>query len=98
VLDEWAARHQRDSASAEAHEQRNEAARQVTICERSIRRLVDAYEAGALELDELKRRSDALKARLGRAREDVATADRTLRETVELRAVVTRIDDFAKRR
>ena len=59
--------------------------------------LVDAYEAGAIGLDELKTRSEAVRLRIERARRDVEQAERALRETTHLRAVVTRLEDFTAR-
>jgi len=42
-------------------------------------------------------RSEHIRARIERAQRDLADADRRLRETVHLRAIVAQLDDFAAR-
>jgi hypothetical protein len=59
--------------------------------------LVDAYEIGAIEIDDLKARSDAVRVRIERARRDLADAERRLCETTTMRAIITRLDAFAAR-
>ena len=49
-------------------EQRDEAARALAAQERGLKRLVDAYEIGAIEIDDLKTRSDKVRARIERLR------------------------------
>jgi len=62
-----------------------------------LKRLVDAYEVGAIDVEDLKVRSDAVRARIDRAQRELTDAEHRLRETVHLREVVTRLDDFAAR-
>ncbi len=83
--------------AAELKEQRDAGARALAAQERGLKRLVDAYEIGAIEIDDLKARSDAVRMRIERARCDLAEAERRLRETTTMRAIITRLDDFAAR-
>jgi site-specific DNA recombinase len=97
MLDEWSRRQKNDRVPTELRERRDEAMRDLAIHERSLKRLLDAYEVGAIELKDLKVRSEAVRARIEKAKRDVGDADRKLRETVHLRAVVTQLEDFATR-
>jgi site-specific DNA recombinase len=97
MLAEWSRRIDSDGASTQLRESRDDAARIVSVHERSLRRLVDAYEAGAIELPDLQTRSEGLRVRLERARRDLADTEQKLNETVHLRAVITQLDDFAAR-
>ena len=94
VLDEWLRRQQSGGMAAELTQQRDEAARVLAAHQRSLKRLVDAYEVGAIDVNELKVRSEAVRARIERAQRDVVDAEQRLRETVQLRAIVTHLDDF----
>ncbi len=96
LLEEWRWR-QQSGATSELKEQRDQAARAVAAQERSLKRLVDAYEIGAIDIEDLKARSDALRARLQRAQGELADAEHRLRGTVQLREIVARLDDFAAR-
>jgi site-specific DNA recombinase len=69
----------------------------VASYERSLKRLVDAYEAGALELEDLTARTERLKPQLQRAREALGQAEAKLTETITLHAVTSRLHDFAAR-
>jgi site-specific DNA recombinase len=95
MLDEWLRRQQSGGIAAELKEQRDEVARALAAHERGLKRLVDAYEIGAIEVDDLKTRSDAARARIERARHELTNAEWRLRETTTLRAVITRLDDFS---
>ncbi|HEY3961685.1 MAG TPA: recombinase family protein, partial [Gaiellaceae bacterium] len=97
VLDEWLRRQQSGGMAAELKEQRDQAARALAAQERGLQRLVDAYEIGAIEIEDLKTRSDTVRVRIERARRDLADAEQRLGETAALRAIVTRLDDFAAR-
>ena len=65
--------------------------------ERGLQRLVDAYEIGAVDLNELKTRSDAVRARIQRARREADDADQALQKSGQLSLVIARVDDFANR-
>jgi site-specific DNA recombinase len=96
LLDEWRSR-QDSGVAGELQEQRDQAARVVAAHERSLKRLVDAYEVGAIEVEDLKARSDAVRARLERVQHDLGDVEHRLRESMNLREVITRIEDFAAR-
>ena len=96
LLEEWR-RRQEGGATGELQDQRDQAARAVAAQERGLKRLVDAYEIGAIDIDDLKARSDALRARLQRAQRELDDAEHKLRGTVQLREIVARLDDFAAR-
>jgi hypothetical protein len=53
LVEEWTRRVSEDGICAELRQQRDEAARLLAMQERSLQRLVDAYEAGVLELYDL---------------------------------------------
>jgi site-specific DNA recombinase len=97
VLGEWSRRQSSDGATAELRARRDEAARNLASCEQNLKRLVDAYEAGAIELSDLKTRSDAVRARLQRAEREARETEHALNQTIEVRAIVTRLEDFAGR-
>jgi site-specific DNA recombinase len=97
MLDEWSRRQKSHGASAELVERRDEAARILATQERGLQRLVDAYEVGAIELRDLKTRSEVMRARIQGARQDLTDANERLRETVQLRAVITQLEDFSAR-
>jgi site-specific DNA recombinase len=95
VLQEWSRRTKTDSVHAELRARRDEAAAVLANHERSLKRLVDAYEAGALDLEELTERSKRLKMHLQQARQHLAAAEEKLAENITLKAVVDRLEDFA---
>jgi site-specific DNA recombinase len=97
VIKEWMRRVSTDRGQSERQAQRDDAAAVVSSYERSLKRLVDAYEAGALELEDLTARTERLKPQIQRAREDLRQAEAKLTETVTLRAVTSRLHDFAAR-
>jgi hypothetical protein len=97
MLEEWSRRQKSGGVTAELQQHRDDAARAVAAFERTMKRLVDAYEVGAIEVEDLKQRSDTVRARSERAQRELADAETRLRETVQLRAIVTQLDDFAAR-
>ena len=97
VLAEWSRRAKPGGVHSALNAKRDEAAREVAHYERSLQRLLDAYEAGALELTELTERSERLKTRRKQARQELEELDKRLSETVTLRAVIGRLDEFAER-
>ena len=64
VIQEWTRRSASDRGQDERRAQRDEAASVLASHERSHKRLLDAYEAGALELKELTERSERLRPRI----------------------------------
>lgn len=97
LVDEWTRRGSADGLNAQLREQRDNAIRTWKTQERALQRLVDAYEVGALTLDELQERSPRVRKRIERARTVVAEAESRFSEHVELTALVSRIEDFATR-
>jgi site-specific DNA recombinase len=97
VMQEWSRRAATTRACREHDAQRDDALRLVRSHERAIQRLVDAYEAGAIDLTELTIRSDRVRARIAQARIELATLEKVLAERRELQLVVARVEDFAQR-
>ena len=97
VIQEWTRRSKTDRAQSERRVQRDEAGAVLASHERSLKRVLDAYEAGVLDLNELTERSERLRTRIQRAREDLHQAEEKLTETVTLQAVAGRLKDFAAR-
>src|SRR6185437_147162 len=97
VIQEWTRRSASDRGRDERRAQRDEAAKVLASHERSHKRLLDAYEAGALDLKELTERIERLRPRIQRAREELNKAEQRLTEIVTLRAVSGRLEDFATR-
>jgi len=95
VLDEWTRRGASEGMLAQLHAQREEARRALREHEQTLKRLRDAYEAGALELDDLVARSERVRGRSRHAQQELKQAEATLSQTVELKAVVGRLRDFA---
>jgi len=97
VLDEWARRAETDSMQVERRAACEAATQVVTGLERSVTRLIDAYEAGALDLADLTTRRTRLQGRLVAARAAQKEAETQLAEVVTLRSVTGRLEDFAAR-
>ena len=97
VLQEWSRRASTDGVEAERRARRDEAAGVLAGHVRGLKRLLDAYEAGTIELEELTARSERIKARRQQARRDLEEAEQRLAETVTLQTVAGRLQDFAER-
>ena len=97
VMGEWMQRAAHDGVAAELRERRDHAERLLAAQEASVRRLVDAYEAGVLPLSELTVRSTRIRTRIEQARKDVGEAEARLTETIELRAIVGKLEAFGDR-
>lgn len=65
--------------------------------EASVQRLIDAYQAGALELDELKPRTAKLRDKVRSLDEQIHQAEQAIAGTLELTEVVTRLSEFKAR-
>jgi site-specific DNA recombinase len=96
VSDEWTRRGAEDGAVGEARSQRDEGQRLLQAQQQALRRLQDAYEAGALTLEELADRSGRVRARIRRAEEDFEQAQVVLSETAELKALAGKLSTFAE--
>ncbi len=97
VMQEWSRRADTQRARSDHDAQRDDALRAVRVHERTLRRLVDAYEAGAIDLAELTTRSDRVRTREARARGELAALEKALVERRELQLVVARVEDFTQR-
>ena len=96
VQHEWSRRGaQAGQSGFDAH--RTDLDRTIAAHERALQRLVDAYEAGILNMADIKSRSRAIKLRIERARAELQTIDRAARESTELTEVIARLEDFARR-
>ncbi len=96
VLEEWSRRSDEDSTVAALRDLRDEARRHLTGQQRILQRLVDAYEAGAIDLPDLKARSERVRTRIREAERQLDKAQASLDETVELREVVATLTHFAE--
>ena len=96
VLDEWSARASSDTTLGQLRRERDESERFLRTQEKTLSRLRDAYEAGALDLEDLVQRSERVRTRIQKAKDDLARAEQALSETVELTAVIGRLTDFAQ--
>ncbi len=95
VLAEWTRRNT-DVESSDQMEQAAEQARQTVQRHRhTLVRLQDAYEAQALDLAELKHRSERLRDKIRQAERDLAQTEQELHSRTELRAIAGRVEDFA---
>jgi site-specific DNA recombinase len=94
VLEEWTRRGSEDGTVAELSEQRDEAKKVLTSQERTLQRLRDAYEAGALELDDLIARTERVRTRIRNARDDLDVAERRLGQTIELTSIIVKLTHF----
>ena len=77
--------------------ERAQAERWVAHHQRSLKRLLDAYEAGAICLEELQPRAERLREQIRKAEQAVKQAEDRLSQNAVLSAVITRLQDFAER-
>ena len=96
VVEEWTRRSEKDGVLVEARQQYDEAQRFLSAQEQTLRRLQDAYEAGALTVEELTARTDRMRVRIAHAKEDLAEAKANLGRSIELRALAGQLTTFAE--
>lgn len=96
VLEEWSHRIAVDEDRAPLQVQRDEARGIVEHLEARVQRLLDAYENGAVSLDDLRARTASIEEQLQRARADLTAAETELASALSLRAIATRLEDFAE--
>jgi site-specific DNA recombinase len=96
VLQEWSRRLSVDDERAPLQAQHDEAKGSVERLEARVQRLLDAYEIGALSLEDFRTRSASIQERLRRARADLSAAETELAAVLNLRAIATRLEDFAE--
>lgn len=95
LLAEWTRRGTEDGSARELRTHRDEVKRLLAEQEKTLRRLLDAYEAGAMNVSELTSRTERIRTRIRTAQADLENAETDLTETVELAAIVGRLNDFA---
>ena len=96
LLQEWSRRDQSDGDLADLRTHRDEMARYLATQENRMQRLLDAYEAGVVELDELTQRVSRARARTEQAKRSLEQAEQELSSVFELRAVADRLDAFTE--
>lgn len=97
VMQEWMQRADSCLAQSNHDRQLEEARHAIRGHERTLQRLVDAYEAGVLDLAALTSRSERIRTRMTQAAKELATLEKVLIEKRELQLVVARVEDFAHR-
>jgi site-specific DNA recombinase len=97
MMREWTRRADTHRARNEHEAQRADALRVIRSHEHALKRLVDAYEAGAIDLAELTTRTTHVRARLGRARDDLAALEKVFAEKHAMQLVVASIAEFGQR-
>lgn len=95
VFEEWSRRSTEDGVNEDLRKQRDEIARLLTKQERSLDRLYDAYEAGVMELDDLKKRSQRVREQIELSKKELQNAEKRLKDTAELHTVIHRLEEFA---
>jgi site-specific DNA recombinase len=97
VMDEWSTRASSDTTLAHLRRERDDSEKYLRSQEKILGRLRDAYEAGALDLQDLVQRSERVRTRIVKAKEELIRADKALSETIELSEVVGRLSDFSEK-
>jgi site-specific DNA recombinase len=95
VIEEWSRRTASNSCTQIG--ERSELMASLKAHERALQRLLDAYEAGALDIQDLKSRSERVRGRLANARRELDSLDQTIDQTRELKLLVGRVEDFTRR-
>ena len=95
VLAEWTQRGDTDTESARWRAQQESAQGLLEGLQKRLQRLLDAYEVGALPLEELSQRSERLRARLVQAQRQSQEAQTALSKNIELTEVAGRLSGFA---
>jgi len=95
VFEEWSRRSTEDGVNVDLRKQRDDIARLLTKQERSLGRLYDAYEAGVMELDDLKMRSQRVRKQIEQSQKELQNAEKRVKDTAELHTVINRLEKFA---
>jgi site-specific DNA recombinase len=93
---EWQRRMEADGTLSDARSEHEQAQRWAATQERALKRLLDAYEAGALPLEELTPRAQRVREQLHHAQQLVKATEAKVTETTVLHAVVGRLHEFAQ--
>ena len=97
VIEEWSRRDKSEGMLTEMRQCRDEAFQTLTTEERRLQRLLDAYEAGAIDLSDLTERGQCVRTRIERARRNLKEAEADLSSVVEIRAVAEHLEAFHER-
>jgi site-specific DNA recombinase len=97
VMGEWSRRANSTAATDPRSSERTEMLRLIKAQERALQRLVDAYELGAIELAELKDRSERVRARIAQVRCELGALEKAITQRRELKLVIGRVEEFARR-
>jgi site-specific DNA recombinase len=97
LYEEWSRRCSADGENSDLRKQRDEIKQRLKKQERSLERLIDAYEAGVVELEELKTRSQIIRGRMEKNKQELQDAEKRLDETVNIQSVINRLEDFTAR-
>jgi len=93
----WTRRVETDKGLGALQTQHDETARRLAEIERTLQRLLDAYEIGAITLDDFTTRSGRIKERARRVQAELTDVDSKIAGTTSLRSVVAHIEAFAAR-
>jgi site-specific DNA recombinase len=96
LVEEWTRRGADDGELGHAREHCDEAQRFLRVQKHTLQRLQDAFEAGALTIEELTERSGRVRARIARAEEDLADARASLTKSLEIHALAGKLSTFAE--
>lgn len=97
VMVEWQRRAITKRSSSAEDTQLHEARRTVLSLEGAIQRLMDGYEAGAIELSDLTTRVQRTRARLAQANAELRALEKVLSDQREFHLVIGRVQEFARR-
>lgn len=97
LMQEWSTRTEADGVRVDLKARHDAAARALHDAERVVQRLVDAYEAGVLDLDGLRDRTERARKRIKAAKIALDDAATTLRDNVEFTSLVTSVQRFGER-
>lgn len=95
ILDEWSTRGSANGTTAQLQRERDETNQLLCTQQKILQRLRDAYEAGAIELDDLIKRSNRIRLRIQNAKENLDRIEKILSQTVQLTAISAKLSDFA---
>jgi site-specific DNA recombinase len=97
LVEEWAHRGTADGTTTAMREQHDRAEKAIAATEKVEQRLLDAYEAGLVDLDELQHRMERIRARLVMQRKDLTEVTTELHRTIELTGIITTLQTFGDR-
>lgn len=96
VMNEWTRRNTENGPTQQAQHQFDEAKKNLADQEKVLSRLQDAYEAGALTVQELTERTTRLRGRIKKSQHELTIAQGNLLQAVELKAIYGKLAIFAE--